>query len=361
LRRYCILGKVIFGGAVLSHPSHPRFYPITFFSPPSPIIINSPPEIKVQPTVVNHLLALQPSFGFPDRQLDDLAMLRGESDAQEAQDAAMDNAEEWMESHGDQLQDVKKRRAEVGERNLSVGEKAILAAGLAHETTLRQGAEGSAQSANITAANNRLPDAAAAAAERVSATEAANAADGATSEGGGGAAANSPLRLTPGDRSDSMATTTSAEQLSPGQQPQSPLQSLSSSDLAPLELPGSASSSQSMASPGNISNMNGGGAGGGGGGNNGGLATERSDLGGSAMDTSRSTSSARTANGRRRTSRGGRNGNGGGGGVKVVYKEAPPPMVEAERSALERLQFAFSLVNFREVAACLALFLIYQS
>ena len=82
-----------------------------------------------------------------------------------------------------------------------------------------------------------------------------------------------------------------------------------------------------------------------------GLATERSEMGGSAMDTSRSTSSARTANGRRRTSRNSGRHGGGGGGVKVVYKEAPPPMMEAERSALERLQFAFSLVNFREVSA----------
>jgi len=73
-------------------------------------------RLQVHPTVVNHLLALQPSFGFPDRQLDDLALLRGESDAQEAQDAAMDTAEEWMEHHGDQFLDVKKRRAEVKSR-----------------------------------------------------------------------------------------------------------------------------------------------------------------------------------------------------------------------------------------------------
>ena len=76
-------------------------------------------RLQVHPTVVNHLLALQPSFGFPDRQLDDLALLRGESDAQEAQDAAMDTAEEWMEHHGDQFQDVKKRRAEVKKRESS--------------------------------------------------------------------------------------------------------------------------------------------------------------------------------------------------------------------------------------------------
>ena len=262
---------------------------------------------QLYPSVAKHLAGMQQSFGFPQRGLDDLAAVRGDADREEAAEEAAEEAEEWLERFRGALVDARLKRASEGDRALSGMERELVALGAKHEEALRVGADRGAEAALGTAANVL-------AANQADRAEAALASADAPSLGGGGSTGDNSLAV-----AAALASTQAVVNVSRGGTEAPP-------GVTPLAV--------------RLESLGGSSAGG------------ASETGRSSVDGETGRSVQETGRGSRRGKRSSRRGRGGDGEaeVRVIYKEAPPPMSAHERGALERLQFALSVCNFRELS-----------
>lgn len=242
------------------------------------------------PSLTNHLVEMQDALGFQSRGLDDLARLRGQEEAAAEAEADLDEAEEWLEEFGEELQNARLKRADLGASKLTREEEQLISTGQAHEEFIRKQAETAAGKASAEAERS-LPNMASAASSALEHANAPTIMEGAALEEHkaavemeAGPAGMLPLKL---EKKDSMQR---------------------------------------------------------------GSQTERSEgvTARSGISTSRASRNSRQSG--RQGSRHVSSLSQERKRATTPLKEAPPPLSEKESSALTRMQFCFNFINFRDVS-----------